>query len=278
MKIGITGATGNLGRLVTQHIIDKVGPTAVVALARNPDAARAKLGEGIEARRADYDDAATLGPAFEGLDRLILIPTAGSPAERRVQHDNVVAAAERAGVKHVIYAGFIDNDAASPFWPAATIAYTEGLLVASSLEWTFLRNGVYTELLQPALQAAKERGVYTTTAQRGATAYVALADLAAATSVVATEDGHAGKSYRLSGERVTEGEIAAALGDVLGKSVDLAVISEDALRGHLGEAADLVLAIHRAVAGDFFDHHTDALERLLGRAPVTIRETLKGMV
>lgn len=268
--IGITGANGNLGSAMVARAVERVGRGRVAAIARNAEAAKERLDGSVAIRRADYEDKASLVTAFKGLERLVLIPGAGSPAARRVQHDNVIEAAEEAGVRHVVYAGFIDNDAASPFWPAATIAYTEGRLVASSLQWTFLRNGVYAHLVAGALGPARDHGVYLTSAATGAACYASLQDLAEASAIVATGERHEGKSYRLCGERATETDIAAILGRVVGRDVALEVVSEGRIRDLMGEMGEMVVGMHRAIAGGFFDRPTDDLETLLGHPPMDI--------
>ena len=99
MTIGITGATGQLGRLVVQKLKERVPAADLVALVRNP----AKAGDlGIAVREADYDRPQTLGPALQGIDTLLLI-SASEIGKRLAQHQNVIDAAKAGGVELLAY-------------------------------------------------------------------------------------------------------------------------------------------------------------------------------
>ena len=271
--IGITGASGNLGSATAEHLAKRAEASRIVAIGRSESGVRKRTSSEVLVRSADYDEPSSLRGAFQGLDKLIFVPGAGTPAERRTQHDNVIDAAEQVGIKHFIYAGFIDNDAASPFWPAATIAYTEGRLAASGLAWTFLRNGVYAHFVGAAVEPARATGKYMTSARSGAACYASLPDLAEVAAVVATTDGHAGKAYRLTGERASEADVARILSRLVDKPVEVDLVEEQVVRERLGEMA---VGIHRGILGGFFDRPSDDLARLLGRNPATIETGVGG--
>ena len=85
MTIGVTGATGHLGRLVLDKLKAKTGE-AIVALVRSPTNAG---GLGVTLREADYAKPATLRPALAGVDVLLFI-SSSEIRERAAQHHNVI--------------------------------------------------------------------------------------------------------------------------------------------------------------------------------------------
>ena len=61
MKIGITGATGQLGRMVVEKLKEKIAAESIVALVRTPQKA---AGLGVEAREFDYVNTVNLSGAL----------------------------------------------------------------------------------------------------------------------------------------------------------------------------------------------------------------------
>ena len=141
MKIAITGASGQLGRLIIEQLLShKVAAENIVALVRNP-AKAADLG--VEVREADYEQPDTLEAALIGIDTLMLI--SGSEVGRRIpQHRNIIDAAKKSGVKRIVYTSLLHADS-SPLSLAPEHVETESFLKASGLSITLLRNGWYTE-------------------------------------------------------------------------------------------------------------------------------------
>lgn len=85
MKIGITGATGQLGRLVVEQLKKRVDAENLVALVRSPEKA-ADLG--IPATVFDYDKPETLPEGLNGTEHLLLI-SGNEIGQRKVQHQRV---------------------------------------------------------------------------------------------------------------------------------------------------------------------------------------------
>ncbi|HTK01861.1 MAG TPA: NAD(P)H-binding protein, partial [Bordetella sp.] len=136
MSIAITGATGQLGRLVIQELLRKLPAGDLLALARTP-ATAADLG--ITARPADYSRPETLPAALAGVDTLLLI-SSNEIGQRITQHRNVVDAAKRAGVKRIVYTSLLHADT-SPLSLAPEHLDTEQAIKASGMAYTVLRNG-----------------------------------------------------------------------------------------------------------------------------------------
>jgi len=135
MTIAITGATGQLGRLVIDTLKTKRAADGIIALARNAEKA---AGLGVPDRSFDYDAPETLASALDGVDTLLLI--SGSDIGRRVpQHAAVIEAAKAAGVQHIVYTSLL-NAPNSTLGLAPEHVETEKLLAASGIGHTVLRN------------------------------------------------------------------------------------------------------------------------------------------
>ena len=143
MKIGITGATGHLGRLVITRLKEKVPAGDIVALARSP---RKAEGLGVEVREADYEKPEMLNQALQGVDTLLLI-SASEIGKRIDQHRNVIDAAKKARVKWIVYTSLLHADK-SVIDLAEEHRATEAELKKSGIPFTLLRNGWYTEIIQ----------------------------------------------------------------------------------------------------------------------------------
>src|SRR5882724_1923371 len=100
MKIGVSGASGHLGRATVAELVQRPGGHEVVAISRTPETITA-LAQG---RFGDYDRPESLAEAYAGLDRLLIIPTLEpEPGKRAAQNIAAIDAAVRAGVRHVVF-------------------------------------------------------------------------------------------------------------------------------------------------------------------------------
>ena len=153
MTIAITGATGQLGRLVVEKLKNRIGADHIVALARSPEKA-ADLG--VDVRAFDYNAADTLAPALQGVDQLLLI-SGSEIGQRTAQHKAVIAAAKAAGVQHIAYTSVL-HGAANPAPVTPEHTATEDALAASGITTTLLRNGWYMANYTMGLAAALEHG------------------------------------------------------------------------------------------------------------------------
>jgi NAD(P)H dehydrogenase (quinone) len=215
MKIAITGATGQLGRLVIEKLKAKVPASQIVALVRTP-AKAADLG--VEAREADYAKPETLDKALAGVDKLLLI-SSSEVGQRATQHKNAIEAAKKAGVKHVIYTSVLHADT-SPLSLADEHRTTEADLKASGIPYTILRNGWYTENYTGSVGGALTGGALLGSARDGRIASATRADFADAAVAVLTSEGQEGKTYELAGdEAYTLTELAAEISRQTGKAI-----------------------------------------------------------
>ena len=215
MTIAITGATGQLGRLVTDKLKTKVPAKEIVALARSP----AKAGDlGVTAREADYTKPDTLEHALAGVDTLLLI-SASEIGERVAQHRNIIEAAKKSGVKRIVYTSILRADT-SPLSLAAEHRETERMIKASGIPHTILRNGWYTENYTGSVKGAVAGGAFIGSAADGRISSAARADYADAAVAVLTTKGHEGKTYELAGDDAyTLKDLAAEISRQSGKTI-----------------------------------------------------------
>jgi NAD(P)H dehydrogenase (quinone) len=213
--IAITGATGQLGRLVVNKLKDKVPASEIVALARST-AKAADLG--VAAREADYDRPETLESALSGVDTLLLI-SSSEVGKRATQHHNIIEAAKKASVKRIVYTSLLHADT-SPLNLAAEHVATETELKASGIPYTILRNGWYTENYSASIPGAIAGGAFLGSASDGKISSATRADFAEAAVSVVTREGHEGKTYELAGDNSwTLSDLAAEISRQISKEI-----------------------------------------------------------
>jgi NAD(P)H dehydrogenase (quinone) len=223
--IAITGATGQLGRLVIQQLLQILPAEQLIAAVRSPAKAADLQALGVQVREADYNNPQTLQAAFAGVSKLLLI-SSSEVGQRAAQHANVIAAAKEAGISLLVYTSILHADS-SPLPLAAEHKATEQALAASGLPYTLLRNGWYTENYAASVPAALKFGVVLGAAGEGRIASAARADYAAAAAQVLLSDDQAGKVYELAGDdSYTLSDFAAAIAQISGKHVSYNDMSE----------------------------------------------------
>lgn len=269
--IVVTGATGQLGRLVITALLKTVPAAQIVAAVRRPEAAADLAALGVQVRAADYNRPETLDAAFQGAQKVLLI-SSSEVGQRLPQHRQVIEAAQRAGVALLAYTSLLHADR-SPLGLAAEHVATEALLKASGLPHVLLRNGWYTENYLASVGAAVQHGALIGSAGAGRIASAARADLADAAAAVLTLPDQAGRVYELAADQsYTLAEFAAEISRLSGKTVpyvDLpqaeyaAALEGAGLPGPF--AALLADSDVGASQGALFDDQGQ-LSRLIGRA------------
>ncbi|MBV8574896.1 MAG: SDR family oxidoreductase [Acetobacteraceae bacterium] len=273
----VTGATGQLGRLVIEALLKTVPADRIVAAVRSPAKAIDLAERGVIIREADYSRPDTLAPALVGVDKLLLISST-EVSGRLPRHRAVLDAARRAGVSLIAYTSMLHADT-SPATLAIEHRQTEELIAASGLPAVILRNGWYTENHLLALPAALEHGAFVGAAKDGRFSSAARHDYAEAAAVVLANDGHAGTTYELAADGAfTLAELAAEVSRQSGKSVVYNDLPEAAFRDVLtgaGLPADLAALLAdadvAASRGALFDDG-GALGRLIGRPTTPMKD------
>jgi len=276
MKIGITGATGQLGRLVVEKLKQKIAAESMVALVRNPEKA-ADLG--IEARVFDYSKPENLASALLGIDKLLLI-SGNEIGQRLPQHKAVIEAAKQADVKQFVYTSILHADS-SPLSLAIEHLGTEVAIKESGLTYTILRNGWYTENYTGSASGAINAGAFIGNAGDGKIASAARVDYAEAAAVVLAGEGHENKTYELAGdEAYTLTELAAEISRQTGKNIPYNNLTETQYADMLksfglpeGLAEMLADSDTGASKGGLFDD-TKQLSALIGRPTTPLAKVL----
>ncbi len=278
--IAITGASGQLGRLVVEDLLKIVDAAEVVTVVRNPAKVEDFASRGVQVRAADYGDVSALAKAFSGVEKVLLI-SSSEVGQRTVQHKNIIEAAKQAGVKLIAYTSLLHADR-SPLALADEHVATEQLLQASGVPFVLLRNGWYTENYLASVPPAVQHGVFIGSAGEGKIASATRADYAAAAAKVLTLDNQAGKVYELAGDQAwTLAELAAEVSKQSGKPVVYQNLSEADFKAALQGAglpegfADLLAnSDSGAEKGGLFDDGHQ-LSKLIGRPTTSLRDSVK---
>ncbi|WP_300299781.1 SDR family oxidoreductase [Ferrovibrio sp.] len=281
--IVITGATGQLGHLIVDAVLQRVPASQVAVSVRDKAKAADLAARGVAVREADYGKPETLVAALAGAETLMLVSGDADNATRIAQHRNAIAAAKAAGVQRVVYTSYLDNDPASPFTFAAVHGDTEQALRDSGLAFTILRPSTYADLLVMNAQGAMANGAYATAAPAGKTSSIARADIARVAAIVLTQSGHDGKVYELTGpEALGAADVAAIIAKIAGKPIPVAPITPEQLAGFfsgtLGMPPFLVEALvgaQAAVEQGRMARVTDTVEKLTGQAPLSVEQVLR---
>lgn len=274
----VTGASGHLGQRVIHHLLEtlNVAPQRIIAATRKPEALKDLAAKGVTVRAADFDDPASLRNAFAGADRLLLISTDAldRPGRRLAQHQAAIAAAEQAGVAHVVYTS-MPRPENSPLLIAPDHAGTEQALTHSALKgWTVLRNHWYFENLFMSLPSALASGQWYSAAEQGRVAYIARDDLARAAAFALASDASGKTTHTLSGaEAFTTEQIAQQVSQATGKPLQVVHVPLAGLiRGMVGAGLPEPLAAVFAsfdtnTAADRVAEVTGDYQKLTGLAP-----------
>jgi NAD(P)H dehydrogenase (quinone) len=280
MVVAITGASGHLGRKTAELVVDRLNPSDVVLLTRTPEALADLADRGAAVRRADFDEPQSVRDALEDVERMLLI-SAVELGHRVQQHRAAIDAAQRAGVRHVLYTSVPDPVEENPAGVVPDHGATEAALKASGLAWTFLRNNLYAEYQVPTAAQAIATGQLVTNAASGRTAYVSRDDCADAAAAVLASAGHENKSYDITGpQSVSAEELAALAGEIAGRKIEVVHVDDDAfVAGLTGaglpeEAARLYASFGASTRGGFLESVSSAVENLTGEAPRSLRTVL----
>ncbi|MBF4588809.1 SDR family oxidoreductase [Curtobacterium sp. VKM Ac-1395] len=275
MTIAITGATGNIGGAVARALAADGVPFRMVV--RDP--ARAPELPGTEVRTATFADAAASRAALEGVDLLLMV--SGAEAQDRLeQHRTFVTAAADAGVRHVVYTSFMGAAEDATFTLGRDHWATEQAIRATDMAHTFLRDSFYLDFVEDLVG---EDGVIRGPAGDGAMAAVARADVArVATSVLRDPAAHLDRTYDLTGPAaITLAEAASIVSAERGRAVRYQ--PETMEEAYASRArwnperwqADAWVSTYTAIAEGALARVTGDVERVTGRAPMSLRDVLR---
>jgi uncharacterized protein YbjT (DUF2867 family) len=145
MRVAITGASGFVGRNLIALLLEDTPASQIHAIVRDEVSARSVLPAGVDVRAADVTRAETLRGAFDGADAVV--HTVAIPTERRSRFDevnvrgveNMVAEAERAGVRRIVHISTIGASPDSPYPYLRTKGRGQAAVARSSVPHVVLR-------------------------------------------------------------------------------------------------------------------------------------------
>jgi len=295
-RIVISGASGDLGRRVTDLLLEAEPGRPLTLVSRTPeklshDGARVRLAKG------DYQDRDQLVQAYEGGDVLFMI--SGLNLGRRVdEHRNAIEAARKAGIQHVVYTSVGGVQPRNPALSAMDHYQTELDFRASGLSFTFLRNALYSEIVSNILVApAADFGVMAQATGDGVLAPVAKSDVArSAAACLQDPQHHSGAVYEITGPELLDFHAIAALGsEVHGKPIQYTPVTADdrlaffdsigiprtydpsmppSADGHMWASDELVTAEVAMAQGyqAVLSHH---VKQITGRDPEPLRDVME---
>lgn len=281
MTILVTGATGHLGRLVIDSLLERgAEPSSIVAGVRDLVKASDIAARGVRTAVVDYDRPDTIAAALDGVDSVLLI--SGSEVGRRTeQHKAVIDAATAAGVGKLVYTS-------APKAPTSDLVLapehkaTEELIAASGIPAVILRNNWYTENYAGNIAQARETGVVAASVGDGRVASASRKDFADAAAVVLLEDGHLGRAYELGGDVAwTYDDLASAIAEIIGRPVEYRALTTEEHTAALESAGldagtvGFVTALDAGIRNGALADTDGTLARLIGRPTTTLVEGLR---
>ena len=284
-KIIVSGASGQLGALVVQALLARhVAPADLILVSRTPDtdALKAYAARGASVRYGDFNEPDSLGSAYSGGTRMLLISINGGGGNRPELHKVAIDAAVRAGVKQIAYTSYVNADRYTESVIGADHRRTEQFLEASGVAWTFLRNQIYANGLVDQVEQIVRDGKLVTFTPDARVAYVTREDCAEAAAAVLTTPGHDNKAYNITGpDAIGPRELVDLAKEISGKSVQLVVLSEAEYRQQLRDAGMAEAGINGNVSfakeldSVYLREPSTAVADLTGKAPTSVRMLLE---
>lgn len=281
-KVLVTGASGQLGKGVIAELLQqgKIEPANIIAGSRDPGKLADLAAKGIETRAVNFDDEAGLVAAFTGVDRVLIISgdELAVPGKRLQQHKAAVAAAQKAGVKHIFYTSMPNPDKSVISFAPDHLG-TEEAIKATGLRYTILRNSWYTENYFMGLSQNLATGTWYTSQAGGKLPNISRADCAAAAAAALATPPEGSVTLTLTGpESVTAEDVAKIVSDLTGKPLNVVQINDEQLAGGVRSAGlpefvvQLVVTADANIRAGNFDVLTDDFEKLTGRKAQSVAE------
>lgn len=278
--IVITGATGQLGRLVIDALLNKVPANKIVAAVRDTKKAKEIAALGVAVRYADYNQPDSWDAALQGAEKVLLI-SSSEIGQRTQQHQTVIDAAKRAGVSLLAYTSILHADTSS-LSLAQEHQETESAIFASGLPYVILRNGWYLENYIPGIAAALSLSAVYGAAEEGRISAASREDYAKAAAEILNSAQHSGKIYELAGDDAfTMADFAAVVSAQSGKVIPYVNLPQESYQNALVGAglpkpfaAILADADAGVAKGQLFDEGRQ-LSQLIGKPTTSLESVVK---
>ncbi|APX73188.1 SDR family oxidoreductase [Companilactobacillus allii] len=280
MKYIITGATGHLGSQILKEIVKLVPNSDISVGVHTPSKANLIASMGIEVLPIDYNNETMMISALTGKDILVYVPSKSHDSFSRVSElENVIKAAEKSGIGHILAMGFIADQENNPFDLSAFYGYLPRRLAESKLKFTIIKNALYADPLIPYLPELIERKNVIYPVGNEALSFISLEDSAKAFAKVAVTDElrQDGKIYTLTQDRnYTMVELADVLSEVSGHKIGYQPVTLQKfsdLYDQNGEG-NMLSSMYRAGAMGLLDTVTDDYQEILGHSATDLSEFL----
>ena len=234
MKIAVTSANGQLGTAVVKQLIKEIGKENVIGIARTPEKAKHL---GIEIRKGGYNNRQDFDMALQGIDAVLLVSGMDEPQKRIQQHRNVIEAAKQNGVQKIVYTSIVGDENKTAFSPVVqSNRETEKDVRASGLEWVIGRNGIYIEPDLEYIDNYIKEGEIRNCAGEGKCAYTSREELGYAYAQMLLNANHNRQVYNLTGEAITQAELAKIINQVYRTNLTYNPVSVEAYENERKEA------------------------------------------
>jgi NAD(P)H dehydrogenase (quinone) len=295
MAIIVTGATGAFGLAAAKLLLEKIPASELILTTRKPEQLAKFAALGVSVRKADFDYPDTLGPAFAGGTKMLLISTA-RVGTRVSQHENAIKAAVKAGVGHIVYTSVMGAaEDSNPAIVKLDHRATEKIIEASGAKWTFLRDSQYSEAVAMAVvPPALAMGFLPSNAHDTPIAFVSRDDCVASAVGALTSPGHENKAYDITGPELLNFPKAVAMAaEMAATPIDFRRVndaemfayfdslgiprhaSDDATAGPIPWCSEDMVTFGQSIREGYFNVLSDNVEMLTGHKPRPLRDVLK---
>ncbi|KAL6912658.1 hypothetical protein FSST1_010418 [Fusarium sambucinum] len=286
IKYLITGATGGLGKEVLRYFSENVPSTDFAAASSKPESKSIFEDRGIAFRHVNYNDAESLETGLANVENLLFVSSAG--ATRMEQHSRLIAAAKKAGVKHIWYTslafGGLSNNSTSPV--QVDHVHTEQLLKESGLVYTSIREGVYAEAF-PVFLDWKPDSTKVLLPADGEIASTSRPELGEATARIMIRGGYKNQIVLFTAqETINAKEIVDVINETTDRQVDFEIVSPDEYitsslqdsQGNLREYFESVVERCDDIVNGSLSTVDLLMAEILGREPTKPRESIRQLL
>lgn len=275
----ITGASGNLGTLTIGFLSKLTSTSNITALVRSEEKGQDLAAKGIALKVGDYWNIDSINAALEGIDTLVLI-SSGSIEDRFAQHRNVIEAAVKIGITHLVYTSVMKPNSQSKFVPGIDHFHTEALIRDSGIPYTILRNTFYFEVLPMFLADSLQSGQWFYPSRGAVLNLASRVDMAEALAVVAADPAsHKNKVYNIAAPQgYTLEQIAGMVREKVNPSYAYVDVPQEAFVEGLEKAGlppahvAMIAGIAEAIQDGELSESSNDLATLLGREPLALND------
>lgn len=273
----VTGVTGKTGGETARQLLAK--GARLRAIVRNEAKAADLQAAGVELVVGDMSDPDTVRRALAGVEKALLVLPNGRNQEAMEKQFTDLAKAT--GVRHLVKMSSMEAvaHAETPI-PRAHWAVEE-YIRASGLAWTMVKPNFFMQNLLASAASIKAQRKFSLPMGDGTTGMADIRDIAAVCVEVLTGEGHAGKSYEITGPEVlTFHDVAERFSEVLGEKVEYVPMPMDQFRERMTGILEpwhlnAVCELFGEIAGIGLDHTTDTFRTLMGRDPISLGQFIQ---